>query len=427
MINRLRKQFILVTMISSITVLTIIISALNIFNYISVIKKNDNIINILSENEGRFPDEFMDRPGKGFGNEFPFEQFTREMPFETRFFSVGIDADGNAYVFDTSRIFALSEDEVKEYAEEVFEKYEKTSKAIGTKNKYRYKISKNPFGYNVLFVDMSKELSDARRVCFSGFLISTLGLLCVFVLVCILSKKVFKPVEESYEKQKRFITDASHELKTPLTIIEADNEVLEMENGESEWSKSISNQVKRMTSLVEKMVTLSRMDEGDSLEFRKLSFSETLEDTLGDYSGLVAKNNKKLSVDVEKDVFVLADEAKIRQMFGMLLDNAIKYSTPPANKGDEALIEVSLKTKGNKAVLIFKNTADIDEDGDMNVLFERFYRRDASRNSKTGGSGIGLSIVKSIVLLHKGKIKAYAKKNESITFEIIFNQANQKV
>lgn len=424
MINKLRKQFILVTMISSISVLTIIISALNIFNYVSVINKNDNILKILSENEGAFPEDFMMSPGPAApGKDFPFNQFSREMPFETRFFSVGIDNDGKAFVFDTSRIFAINEDDVKDYAEQVFNRYQKTSKSIGTKNKYRYLISKNAFGYNVLFVDMSKELNDARRVFFYSTSISILGLFCVFVLVCVLSKKVFKPVEESYEKQKRFITDASHELKTPLTIIEADNEVLEMENGESDWSKSISNQVKRMTSLVEKMVTLSRMDEGDSLEIGKLSLSDTMEDVLGDYYGLIAKNNKKISVDIENDIFVSADETKIKQMCGLLLDNAVKYATPPAGSEDkEALIEVSLKSKGNKALLIFKNTVDIEEDGDMNVLFERFYRRDSSRNSKTGGSGIGLSIVQSIVLLHKGKIKAYAKKNESLTFEITLNQ-----
>ncbi|MCR5846511.1 MAG: HAMP domain-containing histidine kinase [Lachnospiraceae bacterium] len=422
MINRLRKQFILVTMISSISVLTIIIGALNIFNYISIINKNDNILNILSDNEGRFPDEFL-IPGEDPYMDFPFNRFTREMPFETRFFSVGIDSFGDAFVFDTSRISALNEEEVVVYAEEAFEKYQKTSITIGTKNKYRYKISRNILGYNVMFVDMSKEIYDARRVLISSISVSVLGLLCVFILVCLLSKKVFKPVEESYEKQKRFITDASHELKTPLTIIEADNEVLEMENGESEWSKSISNQIKRMSSLVEKMVTLSRMDEGDKLDIRKISLSETMEDAVGDYYNLVSKNNKKLSVDIEKDIYVSADETKIRQMCGLLLDNAVKYATPPANsENKETLIEVNLKSKGNKAVLTFKNTTDMEEDGDMNILFERFYRRDASRNSKSGGSGIGLSIVKSIVQLHKGKIKAYAKKNESITFEIALNQ-----
>ena len=135
MINKLRKQFILVTMISSIIVLTIIISALNISNYVSVIKKNDNILRILAENEGWFPEEFLIRPAGDFKRDFFFEEFTREMPFETRFFSVGIDADGNAFVFDTSRIFALNEQEVKEYAEQVFEKYERTNKTIGTKNK----------------------------------------------------------------------------------------------------------------------------------------------------------------------------------------------------------------------------------------------------------------------------------------------------
>ena len=195
-----------------------------------------------------------------------------------------------------------------------------------------------------------------------------------------------------------------------------------MENGENEWNKSIKNQVKRMSSLVEKMVTLSRMDEGDTLEFKKISLSDTIEDAVGDYYNLVAKNNKKLSVDIDKEIFVLADETKIRHMCGLLLDNAVKYATPSSNSTEEALIEVNLKAKGNKAILTFRNTTDMDDDGDMNVLFERFYRRDASRNSKTGGSGIGLSIVQSIVLLHKGKIKAYAKKNESITFEISLNQ-----
>ena len=127
----------------------------------------------------------------------------------------------------------------------------------GTNNDYRYLLKQTDSGYLIIFTDISRDIQNAERILLYSVIISIAGLAAVYVLVYFFSKKVFKPVEESYQKQKRFITDASHELKTPLAIIAANADVIEMEAGESEWSKSIKNQVGRMSSLVENMVEFS--------------------------------------------------------------------------------------------------------------------------------------------------------------------------
>lgn len=180
------------------------------------------------------------------------------------------------------------------------------------------------------------------------------------------SKKIFRPVAESYDKQKRFITDACHEIKTPLTIIDANTEVIEMMSGESEWTKNTRDQVKRLTSLTNQMVALSRLDENS-----------------------------------------------IRQLISILVDNAMKYAAMDAG------VDVSLKRDGCKICFVLRNLTDGMKSGDQKVLFERFYRPDSSRNSETGGSGIGLSLTKSIVESHKGKITAVCDEKGYITFKII--------
>ena len=245
-------------------------------------------------------------------------------------------------------------------------------------------------------------------------IISVVGLAAVYVLVYFFSKKVFKPIEESYQKQKRFITDASHELKTPLAIIAANADVIEIESGESEWSKSIKKQVGRMSSLVENMVELTRLDEGTNLVFEEMDLSAAITETAEAYNALSETKGLKINVNVENGIRVKGDEAKLRQMVGLLLDNAIKYSVKESN----SCIEVSLKKKSGKAALSVSNPAEGLNIQNYDVLFDRFYRPDSSRNSKEGGSGIGLSVVKSIAEAHSYKASAYSKDGKTITFEI---------
>lgn len=219
---------------------------------------------------------------------------------------------------------------------------------------------------------------------------------------------------ESYEKQRQFITDASHEIKTPLTIIDANIEVLEMEHGENQWTKSTRNQVKRLTSLTQQLITLSKMDEEKNiLERVEFSLSDAVLESVKSFEALIKTQNKKMDVEIEEDIFYFGDEMTIRQMIGILMDNAVKYSI------DEGRIRVLLKRKGKKVQLQFFNETEAIPQGKQDVLFERFYRLDTSRNSETGGSGIGLSVAKAIVVSNKGKISAYSTDGNSLTVEIV--------
>lgn len=240
----------------------------------------------------------------------------------------------------------------------------------------------------------------------------------VVVLVVIFSRLVFRPIAESYQKQKQFITDASHEIKTPLTIIDANVEVIEMMSGENKWTKSTKNQVKRLASLAGQLITLSKMDEGDgAADKMKFSMTDAVIDTTSSFESVAETKGRKLVCDIEENLYFVGEEKRIREMFGIFLDNAVKYST----EGSE--IHVSLERKGRKIIYQISNEADLIAKGNQDVLFERFYRSDASRNSATGGSGIGLSVAKAVAEAHHGKLTAESKDGKSLTITLTVGSA----
>ena len=201
-----------------------------------------------------------------------------------------------------------------------------------------------------------------------------------------------------------------------------------MESEESKWSRSIKKQIDRMVGLVEQMVTLSRMDEQNDLEKEIFSMSGAVKDTADFYYPVAESSGKELDVDIADGISYQGNEKQIRQMVGLILDNCMKYAAVPGSEDgsnqeiqeQHPRIRLTLKQKGKKIELIVWNTVSEIGVGDQNILFERFYRLDRSRNSEKGGSGIGLSIVKSIVEAHKGKISAYSKDGKSIEFKAIF-------
>lgn len=416
MIGKLRRNFIFVAMCSTIVVLAVIIGALIGTNYSGMIKRTDGILKILEDNDGIFPeDKFQNnKPGNKPSQKPDFKDnwsMSPETPFETRYFSVKISSDGQVVSSDTGKVAAVDENEAAQYAKQAYE----SSKTYGFCGNYRYKKVADDDGYSIIFVDMGRDLSAFRTLLWTSIEVSAAGVLAVFILVMIFSKAVFKPVAASYIKQRQFITDASHELKTPLTIIAANVEVLEMEGGESSWTKSISHQVKRLSVLVEQLVTLSRMDEGgNNMQTDKFTLSDAVRETTDLFIPVAVNEGKQLKVTVDGEYTYTGDERMIRQMISLLMDNAMKYSDDGGN------IEVNVKQKGKKYMLTFSNSVLEIQKGSLDCLFERFYRLDSSRNSKTGGSGIGLSIVKSIVELHKGRITAKSDDGKSIVFTVVF-------
>lgn len=225
----------------------------------------------------------------------------------------------------------------------------------------------------------------------------------------IFSRFAVKLFAESYQKQKRFITDASHEIKTPLTIIDANTEVLNMEYGENEWLKSTSNQVKRLTKLTERLVFLSRMDEErEVLPKTDFSMSDAVYEAARSFKAMAKSQNITLNISVQPNVSYYGDKSSIIRLVFLLLENAMKYSD------DEGTVSLKFCTNGKNKVLSVKNTVAEIQKGKLDMLFDRFYRIDKSRNSQTGGFGIGLSVAKAIVNAHKGKITAVSFDGKSI-------------
>ena len=418
MIRDLRKKFILVAMLSTMLVLTAIMGVVNFSNYREMLDRADEMTALLEQNDGKFPeepsrheqDDTETPPAKPENDEKDKSRFSVETPFETRYFTVTVDENGEVTDCDLDRIAAVDEETAEEYTQTAQQK----NKTTGFQGIYRYRVTETEDGAKYVFLDCRREISNFRTVLVTTISVSLLGLAAVFVLVVIFSRMVFRPVEESIQKQKRFITDASHELKTPLTIIDANTEVMEMESGESQWTKSTRKQIQRLSGLVQQLVTLSRLDEEKGLEEKcEFNLSEAVSECVQPYESLAQTREKNLTLNIEEDITYTGDERSIRQLAGILMDNAVKYSSENGN------ITLTLKKKGKKIFLEVYNDADDLPQGKLDVLFERFYRLDSSRNSGTGGSGIGLSVAKAIVQAHKGKITAENKNGRGLTITVI--------
>ena len=409
MIKNLRKRFIFAAMASTFGVLFVIMSILNIANYARMVSRADDTLSELVDNNGQFDRrDFLKEKVKTNADSQPpdkpdgksNDKFSPETPFQTRYFSVVV-SDGAVESYSLDNIAAVDESEAESYALKILG----DGSDSGFTDIYRYRVADCEDGTRIIFVDCRQELESFRNTLVYSVGVSLLGFLA--------SKKIFKPVAESYAKQKRFITDASHEIKTPLTIIDANTEVIEMVNGESEWTKNTRDQVKRLTALTNQMVALSRLDENpEPKEKAKFDLSDVAYEVIDHFSSLSEVRGKKISVDIEDGIKYVGDENSIRQLISILVDNAMKYAVESAD------ISISLKRDGRKVKFVLKNLTDGMEEGSQDILFERFYRPDSSRNSETGGSGIGLSLAKSIVESHKGRITARCDGDGYITFQV---------
>ena len=286
----------------------------------------------------------------------------------------------------------------------------KTSGFIGS---YRFLKAETNVGNLILLLNCQRELDSQHSFEKNSLLISIGVIASVFVLIVLISKRVIAPIQETYIKQKQFITGASHELKTPLAIISSNADVLEMMNGDSKWTQNIHNQVDRLTSLVNSLVVFSRMEEKDTVERTRFDLTNALESRIEDFNELANFQKKNIVTDIDSDLYYFGEEASIVQLMDILLENAIKYA--PEDSG----ISVSLKKNRKYAILKVSNKATVQK-GDLGKVFDRFYRLDESRNSAIKGYGIGLSMAQLIAEKHKETIRAYAPEDGIFKIEMRF-------
>ena len=430
MVNKLRKKFVVTATLSLLLILVIMIAVINLVNIFQMVNDADNLLSILTDNEGYFPgfrnEDFQPRqndkpedfdpekdPFRNANDPFAFDRLNNarsaEMPYMARYFWVKYDPTGNVLETNTRNVAFISEENATEYANAVY----KEGRQKGFYHSYRYKSGSCSDGNKIIvFTDISSQMINVYKLLGQSVLVGVFALLAMFILVFLFSGQAVAPVVESLEKQKRFITDAGHELKTPLAVISANVDVLELESGKSEWSSSIKNQVKRMNSLVKNLLTLSRMDEERMhVVFSDFDMSKAVKETSESFEAIAESKNKKYLMDIEDGIHITGDKNAIVQLTSLLLDNSMKYSS------ENGSIHVLL-SKDKNIVLEVSNTCDYIPDGNLDRLFDRFYRADSSRSRESGGYGIGLSVARAIANSHGGEIEALRSGDRIIRFVV---------
>ncbi|MBE6591044.1 MAG: HAMP domain-containing histidine kinase [Ruminococcaceae bacterium] len=412
MIDRLRRRFIIISIVSVLSVVTLVFGLILSWNIVSLNRNMDILADRVSEGGGRFPGTPNEgpRPDKmPPKNDQSLGFINPETPFSTRHFTVFFDEEGNATDTFTDSIYAITKEQAVEYAQRVL----KGADNRGWISSYRYKVFSTERGRGVVFVDGSMNRSAlTQSMVIAAVVLFACGAL-VLILILLLSKRAVKPIAQSYEKQKQFITDANHELKTPLTLILANLDIAEGELGKNEWLEDIRSEGMRMAELVNQLVALSRMDEEEQRpRIAELSLGETVYDTVSEFEPLALSRGKTVTASIDRSLKCRGDESLLRRLVGILMDNAVKY----CDKGGE--ISVSLQG-GRCPTLTVENSYSAVDELDTERLFDRFYRADRARTFN-GGYGLGLAMARSIVQKHRGEISAY-KKDGAIGFKVILH------
>lgn len=411
MIKHLKKKFIILATVSMFILMAILVGIMNIINYSSVITETDTILDILAQPNAPFNNmqEPHDKPPADIDNFIP-RGMSPEVPYEARYFTAAVSNDGQIEESDFSRIISVDNESVNAYVQE----------AIASKNtrgfveQFRYVIQSDNKSTRIIFLDCGRKLDSFRAFMWTSIGVGLLGCVIVFVIFLFAAGKIIRPIAESYEKQKRFITDAGHEIKTPLTIIGANLDLLEADFADNESLSDIRTQTNRLRTLTNDLVYLSKMEE-DENKLVKIDFpvSDLILETAQQFNAIAEATNKKYQINIEPNITMHGVPDAIAQLTYILLDNAMKYS--PEN----GIVKVQVMSNKKDLVMTISNsTLNQIECENLSHLFERFYRADASRNSQTGGHGIGLSIAKAITLAHNGKIFAETKDGQDFIITV---------
>ncbi|EGC02870.1 sensor histidine kinase [Ruminococcus albus] len=427
MIKRLQRRFILIAALSVLIVELVVVGSINAINIRQINKRETQIMQILCENDGDFPD-FMRReqksikPDNRYGDvnnsagqnappPSPNQDMKRndsfglklneETRYQTRYFYVRYDRDLKPVRVNTGHIAAVSSYEALEYAERV----NAEKKTSGFADNYRYAVKDTADGGVLyIFLDCRDGIQTKQNFILVSAAISLGGWMLICVLIMVLSKMAVKPFIDNYEKQRMFITDAGHEIKTPLAIISANTEVIEMISEPSEWTESIKNQIERLNGLIANLLKLARMDEDAvKLTFEEFSLTDAFIDIAEPFKTLAANKGLSLEIEAQEGIRVNGDEGALRQLVSILTENAVKY----CDKDGSIKAVLTKSGSGRHAVISVENDCK-EPPSHPERLFDRFYRADSSRKRDDGekktGYGIGLSVAKATVDAHKGKI-----------------------
>ena len=411
MIRKLRRKFIMTATLTLVGVMLGISGLIFLSNALLTRQSIRGILNYLIENDGRIVPEKIYKPIDDddiynytilhflseLVNNDESSYRSPEFSFTTRYFAVKFDADEKLIEVQDNHISSVTEEEAEEYGREVIHRWRK----FGRYKSYYYQVGEKDDGTRiVVFLDSWIQVRANHRLLYSAFIMIGVGVIVTFLLVWFFSSSAIQAEINTAELQKQFITDASHELKTPLAVIKANTEMQEMLEGETEWTQSTLRQVERLSGLIANLVMITRSQEVEKGDRTDTDVTKLVLETVQSFSSVAQNEHKELQRFIDEHVSMRAIESEIRQFVSLLLDNAIKYCDP------DGTITVNLQKRGKGITLVVSNDYKEGKDTDYNLFFERFYRKDESHNSDKGGYGIGLSIAENLVKQYKGSLTA---------------------
>ena len=402
MFRKLKIRFILLASAAIVCILLTMIAVLNSVRFLQTNGEIQAVLNILSANNGDFPS--VEETAESLQN----DRITIDTIYQYRYFSVVYKEDKTLYSTNLDHLSNLSKEQALSYANKVI----KDSRSSGVfkvgSQFYSYQITQDSKTkrYLLVVLDSTNYLESRNdffwlsiQLCFYSFIF--------FVLVVSgFSNFAIRPYIKNYENQKRFITNAGHELKTPLAIISANTELQELMTGENEWTESTKDQVKRLSNLINQMVVLARLEEQPDVTLVDVNFSEVVKKVAGNFKSVIEKAGKKYEIKLQEDIHVKATEDELYELVSILIDNACKY----CDEDGQIFVTLTKAKRGTRARLTVANSYADGKNVDYSRFFDRFYREDESHNQKQPGYGIGLSMAESLVRIFKGRIWVSYKK-----------------
>ena len=402
MTKTLKRRFIVFTMMAVTCLLLFIVLAINGLNWIMQEHQSDMVLETLVASDGMFQKMDFDRP-------LPFARpLDMDRMRASRFFTVKSDENGNVIDINTDQISSIDTEAAQKYAMKVFA----SNKATGRVDGYKFAVKQIGPHQLIFFMDTSAQNENFFTVLFVSIAIAALCWVILLFIVILLSGKVIRPVLVGMEKQKQFITNAGHEMKTPLAIIQSNNDTMALIHGENKYNVHIRNQTKRLNVLMSNLLTLAKLDEEIPLPTETVNISDIANELIPVYMDDAQNRGLHFTVRIEPDIVMQTNRDSFRQMLTILLDNALKY-TP-----DNGSIHLSLARNGRRIQIIEENTCTTSHEPNPERLFERFYRGDAARtqSKENSGYGIGLSAARAICENFGGKLYAEYPSAEIVRF-----------
>ena len=392
-----------------------IVLSISLANYRAVDQRAYASLGAIAGNRGVRPEmplgelpEREDAPNRG---DFPMQPPGRDDAFManlSNFYTVTLNDDGSVAGWESDRGGLYTDAQVAALAAAALATGRETGRVEGTQY---FRLMESDDARRLIVVDARLEHMAARSVVRTTALVAGLACAILSAGAWLLIRRMVKPVQEAFERQKQFVWDASHEFKTPLAVISANAEVLAGEMGDNEYLGYIQSEVRRTDRLVQSLLTLARMDRGTvAAKPERFDFSKALLEVALPFESTVFEAGRTLETDVPGEVYIKGDREMLQQLAVILLSNALKYS----NEGGS--IRLSLARKGRGCQLSVYNTGQGIAPENLERVFDRFYREDLSHNSEIAGNGLGLAIARNIVDAHKGRIHAESEYGRSATF-----------